>query len=408
MSKIIDLKNKRAGLVNEMRLLLDTAEKAGRDLNADEQTKYNALEADVEKFGKTIEREENLSKLEGDLRAQRDGAYRPAAEGSKDGKKAHATEAYKAAFSKLLRAKGHVSLLDRDIVNVLQTSVDSEGGFLVPEEFETNIQKLLYNLDPMRAAATVVTLGSDRNLPIQTSGVTFSWLGENGAYPSVQPAVGRVVLSAFKIGGYVPVSEELLQDSASNVEQFVTEVAAQGIADLENSGFTVGDGAGKPLGLFTTTSVAGTTVQDFTGATSATAAITGDDLIETFHKLGRQYRDRASWVASDTLIKLIRKLKGEDNQYLWQPGLQAGQPDRILNRPVFTSDFAPTPAASTRSLAFGDLRRYYIADRLGLGVMRLNEVGALNGQVYWRFTKRTDGRLTDGNAVVFFKHGAAA
>lgn len=407
MSKILDLKNKRAGLVNEMRLLLDTAEKANRDLNADEQSKYNALEADVEKFGKSISREESLGQIENELKAQRDGSYRPAAEGKSSGK-AHATEAYKAAFGKFLRAKGNVSLLDREIVNVLQTSVDTEGGFLVPEEFEANIQRLLYNLDPMRAAATVITLGSDRHLPIQTSGVNFSWLGENGAYPAVQPAVGRVTLSAFKLGGYVPVSEELLQDSASNVEQFVTDVAAQGIADLENAAFTVGDGSAKPLGLFSTTSVAGTTVQDQTGAVSATAAITGDDLIDTFHKLGRQYRDRASWVASDTILKMIRKLKDNDNQYIWQPGLQAGQPDRILNRPVFTSDFAPTPAVSTRSLAFGDLRRYYIADRLGLGVLRLNELGALNGQVFWRFTKRTDGRLTDGNAVVFFKHGAAS
>jgi len=149
-------------------------------------------------------------------------------------------------------------------------------------------------------------------------------------------------------------------------------------------------------------------VQDNTGAVSATAAITSDDLIETYHKLGRQYRDRATWVASDTIVKLIRKLKDNDGNYIWQPGLVAGQPDRILNRPVVTSDFAPTPAASTRSLAFGDLRRYYIADRLGMGMVRLNELGALNGQVYFRVNKRTDGRLTDGNAVVFFKHGAAS
>jgi HK97 family phage major capsid protein len=407
MSKLIDLKNKRAGLVQEMRLLLDTAEKAGRDLNADEQSKYTNLEADVEKFGKTITREEGLSQFENELRAQRDANYRPDADGGKS-KKANATEGYRAAFSQFLRAKGNASILDRQVFATLQTGVDSDGGFLVPEEFEANIQKLLYNLDPMRSAATVLSLSTDRHLPIQTGGATFQWIGENGSYPSVSPTVGRVTLTAHKLGGYVPVSEELLQDSGSNVEQFVTEVAAQSVADLENGAFTVGNGAAQPLGIFTTTSVGGVTVADLTGAVSATAAITGDNIIDTYHTLGRQYRDQASWVGSDTLIKLIRKIKDNDGQYIWQPGLIAGQPDRILNRPVFTSDFAPTPAVSTRSLAFGDLRRYYIADRLGMGMLRLNELGALNGQVYFRVTKRTDGRLTDGNAVVFFKHGAAS
>ena len=409
MSKIIDLKNKRAGLVTEMRSLLDTAEKAGRDLNADEQTKYAALEADVEKFGKSIAREEGLSQIEDNLRAQRDGNYRPAIDG-KDGKKvkATATEGYREAFSAFLRTKGQANLLNPSVFATLQTGVDADGGFLVPEDFEANIQKLLYNLDPMRAAATVLSLANDRHLPIQASGVAFSWIGENGAYPSVSPTVGRVTLTAHKLGGYVPVSEELLQDSGSNVDQFVTDVCGQAVADLENAAFTIGDGAAKPLGLFSTTNVAGVTVQDNTGAVSATAAITSDDLIETYHKLGRQYRDRATWVASDTIVKLIRKLKDNDGNYIWQPGLVAGQPDRILNRPVVTSDFAPTPAASTRSLAFGDLRRYYIADRLGMGMVRLNELGALNGQVYFRVNKRTDGRLTDGNAVVFFKHGAAS
>jgi len=409
MSKIIDLKNKRAGLVIEMRSLLDTAEKAGRELNADEQTKYAALEADVEKFGKTISREEGLTQIEDNLRAQRDGNYRPSVDG-KDGKKvkATATESYREAFSNFLRAKGNANLLNPSVYATLQTGVDSDGGFLVPEDFEANIQRLLYNLDPMRSAATVLTLSNDRHLPIQTSGVTFSWIGENGAYPSVSPTVGRVTLTAHKLGGYVPVSEELLQDSGSNVEQFVTNVTGQAVADLENSAFTIGDGASKPLGLFTTTNVGGVTVADSIGAVSATAAITADNLIDTYHALGRQYRDNGTWVGSDTIIKLIRKLKDNNGDYLWQPSLVDGQPDRILNRPIVTSDFAPTPAAGARSLSFGDLRRYYIADRLGMGMIRLNELGALNGQVYFRVNKRTDGRLTDGNAIVFFKHGAAS
>lgn len=407
MSKIIELKEKRAGLVIQMRSLIDTAEKAGRDLNADEQTKYAQLEADVDSIGKTIDRAENLAKIEGDLRAQRDGGYR-ADVGDGKNAKPRSTPEFKEAFASFIRTKGILSGLTAKHLNVLQTNVDGDGGFLVPEDFEATIYTLLRQADPIRAAATVMVLSNDRNMPVQTGKSQFSWIGENGAYPTTQPGVGRVVLSAHKLGGVIYVSDEMLQDSGSNVEQFITGDSVEGIRETESTAFVNGDGAAKPLGIFQTTNVAGTTVQDFTGAVSATAAITGDDLIETFHKLAPQYRVNATWLANDTLIKLIRKLKGEDNQYLWQPGLQAGQPDRILGRPVAVSEFAPAPAVSTRSLAFGDMRQYIIADRLGLAMRRYDEVAALNGQVAFRVTKRTDGRLRDARAMVFFKHGAAS
>lgn len=406
MSKIIDLKEKRAGLVKEMRSLLDTASAANRDLNADEQTKYNKLESDVDAIGKQVEREERLATVESDLRAQRDPGYRPAADAK--GGKPRATAEFKEAFATFLRSKGIVSTIPAQHLNVLQTNVDADGGFLVPEEFESTIYTLLRQADPIRSAATVLTLGHDRHMPVQTGKSAFSWIGENGQYPTTQPGVGRVTLAAHKLGGVIYVSDEMLQDSGSNVEQFLTSDSVEGIRETESTAFCTGDGAAKPLGLFSTTNVAGTALTEYTGAVSASAAITGDDLIETFHSLKPQYRLNASWLATDTLVKLIRKLKNSDGDYIWQPGLTAGQPDRILNRPVLVSEFAPAPAASTRSLAFGDLKQYIIADRLGLAMRRFDEIAALNGQVAFRVTKRTDARLRDARAVVFFKHGAAA
>lgn len=407
MSKIIDLKEKRAGLVHQMRSLLDTAEKAGRDLNADEQTKYAALEGDVDVLGKSIERNERLEAKEAELKAQRDGSYHASLEGGKEGK-TRSTPQFKDAFAAFLRAKGHVSGLTAQHLNVLQTNVDGDGGFLVPDEFESTIYDLLRQSDPIRGLATVMTLSNDRHMPVQTGKSVFGWLGENSAYPTTQPGVGRVTLSAHKLGGVIYVSDEMLQDSGSNVEQFLTSDAVQGIRETESTAFVNGDGAAKPLGIFSTTNVAGTALSDNTGSISASATITSDNLIDTFHTLAPQYRAGASWLANDSLVKMIRKLKGTDNNYLWQPGLTMDQPDRILGRPVYVSEFAPAPAVSTRSLAFGDFKQYIIADRLGLSMKRFDEIAALNGQVAFRVTKRTDARLRDARAVVFYKHGAAS
>lgn len=411
MNKITELKEKRAGLVQKMRSLLDTAEAANRDNTADELTSYANMEKELDSVESRLKIEEKQSAIEASLKANRDGSgYRAAVSGPMSaGQKARATQEYRNAFAGMggfLRSGKNG--LSAEFLNVLTTGVDADGGYLVPEEFERQIVELLYNADPIRAAATVIRTASDRNIPVQTGGATFGWLGENATYGTTGPTFGRVVLAAHKLGGIIPISEELLQDSGSDIEGLIQRTGSQSIADLENAAFTVGDGSNKPLGLFSTNAVANVDLQEFTGAASATAVITGDDLIETFHKLGRMYRQRGLWLLSDTMVKMIRKLKGEDNQYLWQPGLVAGAPDRILGRPVATSDFAPAPAVSTRSIAFGDMSRYTIVDRVGIAVQRLNELYAANGQVAFRMHKRVDGRLTDAKAIVFFKHGAAS
>lgn len=404
-----DLINKRAGLVKEMRSLLDTAAKENRNLNSEEQVKYDRMESDVDSIGKDLARADNLKKLESDLANSRDSDYRASLDKRDD--KSAKSKAYREAFfgqGGFLRRQGITSNLTSPILNVLQTGVDADGGYTVPEEFETEIMKLLYNADPIRAAATVMSLSSDRNIPVQTAGGTFAWLGENASYSSTQPSLGRVVLGAHKLGGYIPVSIELLQDSGSSIESFIREVGVQAIADLENAAFAAGDGSNKPQGLFDVTSVAGTSVSGVTGAVSATATITDDNLMDIFHTLPRYFRQNASWLMSDAAVKLVRKIKDGNDQYVWQPGLQAGQPDRILNRPVLVSDFATAPAASAKSIVFGDLRKYFIADRVGLTMQRLNEIAALNDQVYFKMSKRVDGRLTDARAIVTFTHGAAS
>jgi HK97 family phage major capsid protein len=407
---IKEKKEKRAGLVNQMRSLLNTASAAKRDLNADETTSYSNMETEVDQLGAQIDREDRLAVVENNLRNRKDHNYRPGTAGADETEGKRNSKEYRNALFKHYARYGKNGL-NSDHVNVLTEGSDTEGGFLVPEEFENQLVENLVNADPIRAAATVIRTASDRNIPIETDDGDFAYIGESGAYGTSDPAIGRVVLSAFKSGGIIKVSEELLQDSAFAIEPYLQRLASRRYNGLEQTAFAAGNGSGQPLGIFSTTSVGGVAVGNVAGAASASAAITADNLMDTFHTLARAYRDNAVWLTSDTMVKMIRKLKTgvtNDNTYLWQPGLVAGQPDRLLGRPIFVSDGAPTPAVSTASIAFGDMSYYYIVDRLGLSMQVLKELYAANGQVGFKFSKRTDGRLTFAPAMVTFTHGAAS
>ncbi|OQA13254.1 MAG: Phage capsid family protein [Firmicutes bacterium ADurb.Bin356] len=124
-----------------------------------------------------------------------------------------------------------------------------------------------------------------------------------------------------------------------------------------------------------------------------------DDVIDLYHSLREPYRRTAVFLANDTTIKAIRKLKDTTGQYLWQPSIMAGQPDTILNRPVRTSGYVPAIEPGAKVLAFGDFQYYWIADRQGRSFQRLNELYAATGQVGFRATQRVDGKLVLPEAI---------
>lgn len=423
---------KRATLVVNMRAILDKAEKANVELTAEQTTAYEQMETEVADLTKGIQRANALAEVENNLRAQRDSSYRPNApprQGeqmdnglvsavknalfiAKPRPGIDGEEGYTNALDTYWR-RGK-SALEAEHLNALQVGNDSEGGFLVPIEFERALIEILVNLDPIRRLSTVITTASDKIIPIETGKGTFAYIGEEGVYPKSDPSLGRVALSAFKSGGIIQVSEELLQDEFFGLPAYLQRLAGWRYNALESNSFAVGNGVNKPLGLFSTTAVGTRAVGSVTGATSASAVITFDDFINVFHSLPRPYRQRATWLTSDTLVKMTRKLKDTTNQYLWQPAVIAGQPDAILGRPVEVSDDAPAPAAGgagtagSTSIAFGDFSHYYIGDRLGTQVQRLNELYAESGQVGFRFTRRNDARLTSADAFTFFKQGPSS
>jgi HK97 family phage major capsid protein len=282
--------------------------------------------------------------------------------------------------------------------NALTIGTDSEGGYLVPDEFERTLIEALEEENIMRQLAKVITTSSgDKKIPVVASKGTAAWVDEEGVIPEDDDAFGQVSIGAYKVATMIKVSEELLNDSIFNLESYIAKEFARRIGAKEEEAFLVGDGSGKPTGIFDDTH--GGEI----GVTTSTASLKMDEIFDLFYSLKSPYRKRATFITNDATVKEIRKLKDGQGQYLWQPSVKAGEPDTILNRPVKTSAYAPTIEPGAKVIAFGDFGYYWIADRQGRAFQRLSELYAATGQVGFRATQRVDGKLILKEAVKILK-----
>jgi HK97 family phage major capsid protein len=385
---IKDLLQERGEVVAAMHALIDSAEKEGRDFSSDEQAKYELMNADQEALKSRADRMKSAAELQDALESA-PRVHRPNVSEVASNSSPFSGEGYKAGFDRYARYGKNA--LDAKILGALQVGTDSEGGYIVPEEFETVLTKALLDHNEIRQYAKVITTGSDRNIPIEATKGVATWTAEEAAYTDSDPSLGQVILGAHKLGRIVKVSEELLQDAFFDVPGWLATNFGETFGTAEEAAFVAGTGTTHPTGIVTGSSL---------GVTSAAvAAITSDELINLFHSLGRPYRRNAVWMMKDSTALLVRKLKDTTNQYLWQPGLQAGQPDMLLGRPVITSVSMPAATAALKAVVFGDLNYYTIADRKGMTMQRLNELYAANGQVGFRGYKRTEGKVTLSAAI---------
>lgn len=380
MKRSIELRQKRAGIYEQVKAILNKAGDEKRALDATEQESITKMEAEMESIRKTYEAEERSENIERELAAdpeqRRDGG---------DPATGRASEEYRSALWNYV-AHGE----RRADLNV---GTATEGGYLAPTAFEAQIIVGLTQDNVMRQLGTVRTYSSDVDIPVKTTRATFAYIAEKGSYPTAAQAYGKLALRAYKMGGIVQLSEELMNDSVVNIEGEVRDEIGYGMPRLEESKFVAGSGVGEPTGFLATAQ---------TGVTTAGAtAITFDEVIDLFHSLLPPYRARATWLMNDAVAKYIRKLKNDvTGDYTWQPSVQVDKPDTILGRPVrYSQDMASSVAALAKTVAFGDFSYYRIADRTGLSIQRLNELYAGTGQVGFRVTRRNDGLLTLAESV---------
>jgi len=384
----------RAKVVNDMQSMLNVAEKDNRDLNDTEKEIYNKMESDVVALKERADRIANQEKLSADLDIVRGESAKASVGGS--AKSVQSSKEYKEVFNGWAR-NGQIT---PEVRNALQVGTNSEGGYIVPEEFETMLVAKIQDVNPLRQWCNVITTASDRNIPIESTLGTAAWAAEEATTAESDAAFGQVVLNAYKLSTLVKVSEELMADSFFDISSYLANNFGSRFALAEEAAFVNGDGSAKPTGI-----VGGATDSGITFA--GTAAITADELIDTQHGLTRPYRANAVWMVNDSTLKMIRKLKDGDNQYLWQTGLVAGAPDTLLGRPIYSSTAMPAATTGLKSVVFGDLSGYTIADRTGRTIQRLNELYAVTGQVGFRAFGRCDGKVTDSNKIVYAKQAAA-
>ena len=391
MSKILELREKRAKAWDAAKAFLDSKQNADGLLSAEDVAAYEKMETDVVNLGKEIDRLERQQALDAELAKAVNTPLTNKPVSTTEEKTGRASGEYRKAFWNAMRAKNPA----HEIVNALQVGTDSEGGYLVPDEFEGTLVQALSSANVLRSLCHVIqTSYGDRKIPVVATKGTADWVDEEGTYPLSDDSFSQVTLGAYKVATMIKVSEELLSDSYFDIESYTSAQFGRRIGDAEEAAFLIGDGSSKPTGILNETGGAEV------GVTAASAtAITADELIDLVYSLKAPYRKNAVFVMNDNSIKLIRKLKDSEGQYLWKPSLAEGAPDMILGHRVVTSEFMPTAAAGQKSIAFGDFSYYWVADRQGRVFRRLNELFATSGQVGFLASQRLDGKLILPEAI---------
>ena len=286
--------------------------------------------------------------------------------------------------------------ITREVFNTLQIGTDAKGGYLVPDEYQRTLIEALEDQNIIRRLAHVITTSSgDTQIPVVASKGSASWIQEEAQYVESDNTFGLVTLGAFKLATMIKVSEELLNDSVFDIPGYIAREFSRRVGTAEEEAFLTGNGTGKPLGLLAATGGAET------GVTAASAtAITMDEVLDLYYSLRAPYRRNAVFVMNDATVKALRKLKNTaTGDYIWQPSVKEGEPDRLLGRPIYNSTFMPEAKSEAKPIMFGDLSYYWIADRTTRTFKRLDELYAATGQVGFLGSERVDGKLVLPEAV---------
>ena len=394
MNQILALREKRANLWNETKAFLESHRAEDGTVSAEDNATYEKMEADVVALGKEIDRLERQAAIDREMDQPTASPLvsRPVAPSAQ--KQGRASDEYKTAFWGMIRNR----VATPGVMNALQVGTDSEGGYLVPDEYERTLVQGLEEENVLRSLCTVIqTSSGDRKIPRVASHGTACWVDEEATIPDSDDVFGQISIGAHKVATMIKVSDELLQDSVFNIESYIAAEFARRIGAAEEEAFITGNGTGKPTGLLHATNGAGI------GVTTNGNTPTADEIFDLIHSIKSVYRKKAVFLLNDSTLKALRKLKDGQGQYLWQPSVTAGTPDTILNRPVYTSGFMPTIATGNKTILFGDLGYYWVADREGRSFKRLNELYAPTGQVGFLASQRVDGKLILPEAVKVLK-----
>ena len=408
MATIMDLRTKRATLWEGAKAFLDSHRDKDGKLSAEDAAAYDKMEADVVALGKDIERMERQAAIDAELAKPTAEPIVNTPQATVPEKKGRASDDYRKAMLSAIRSNF------RNVSNVLQEGVDADGGYLVPEEYDSRLIDILTEDNIIRNLGTKLTTSGERKINIAATKPAASWIEEGGALTFGDATFDQIILDAYKLHVAIKITEELLYDNAFNLESYIIEQFGKALSNAEEDAFLNGDGSHKPLGLFV--KVVDSTTGAMKNSTYSTEVSTKtgnvpdlktDDILSLIYSLKRPYRKNASFIMNDKTLAAIRKLKDSNQAYIWQPSYQAGEPDRLCGYAVHTSAFCPemptaqpTKAQGDKGfIAFGDYSYYNIGDRGTRSIQELRELFAGNGMIAYVMKERVDGKLVLPEAV---------
>ena len=373
---INELRKQRAEHWERMKSFLNAHEQKNGTLSVDDTATYKNMEAEFDSLSEAITRAENAAQRESELNRPVTSPIVDTLSG-KPGSTGRGSDEYNKEFLNYIRT--------RRASNALQEGTSTEGGYLVPTEFEQTLYTARDSVDPIFDLAGRITLGAlEKNVPYVSSEGAAALVAEEGSYGDTDDAFGQVVFHAYKFGRICKASDELISDSVFDINSYLAQSFGKSIGKAEAGYFWTGTGSSQPQGVMT---AAGTGV-----TTAAADKITADEIIDLYYSVPEEYRTNASFAMKDTTVALIRKLKLGTGEYLWAPGLD-GSPDTLMGRPLRTSANIDGVAATKKVIAFGDFEACYkIADREGFEFKILDQLYAATGQVGFRGSARSDGK----------------
>lgn len=410
-------RNDNPGTETELRTALKSLGEAFNEFkktNDERIEKLSKGQPDPLLEGKLATIEKTMSELEGFKKTAEEALKKKARPGLSGGGDDETVTEHKTAFDGYLR-KGREEGLRELEQKALNLGTGEDGGFGVPEELDRNIIQLERDLSVMRTLANVIQVGSEEyKRLVNIGGGGSGWVGETDERPETStPKLAQIAPFFGEIYANPAITQKALDDIFFDVEGWLAQELSWTFDEEEGDSFVVGNGVKKPKGYLAypnsaVTDKAGTrpfgTLQ-FVTSGAAAALSNPDRLIDLVHSLKRGYRKNAVWVGNGLTLAALRKLKDSEGNYLWRPGLEAGEPGVLLGYRYEEDEAMPDIAADSIPLAFGDFKRgYTIADVRGTRVLR--DPFTNKPYVHFYTTKRVGGGVMDSKAIKLLKIAA--
>ena len=398
--KLKELKEKRAGLYAQIDSL--RKETDGREMTAEEQQRWDTLFADYEKADKAVAAEEKFLDIQ---RRQAEEAYRQNNGGAAGAAAGKDTPEYRRAFADyLLNGAQGISPETRSLIEKRDSISGLSAGVLIPTDLASSIEIALKSYGGMFEAGQIITTskGGDLTFPtVNDTAAKATIVAEYDQSTKRTPTFGSVTLKAYTYRTpIIPVSLELLQDSAFDLDALLSQLLSESFGRGVNEHLTTGSGTGQPRGIVT----AATAIEN--GA--AAGAITLDNIIDLIAGVDSAYAKTGKFMFNHKTLWALAKIKDTHGQYIWQENARVGQPGTIFGKGYVINDDVADIGAGNASVLFGDLSKYKIRLVKGFRVIRLNELLAEYLSIGLFGFARVDGTLIDAGThpVKKLVHGA--